>query len=142
MLKVGVFGVGHLGKFHLNNWKEIKTAELVGFYDPNDAIAREVADKYQLTRFSDPAQLMDVCDVVDIVAPTTAHFSLSAQAVRKGKHVFVEKPLANTMGDTREWVKLFLESNVKWGVAHVQRFNPAFLAVQSMPLNPLFIEVH
>src|SRR3984957_13999426 len=142
MLKVGVFGVGHLGKFHLNNWKEIKTAELVGFYHPNDVVAREVADKYPLTRFSGPAQLMDVCDVVDIVAPTTAHFSLSAQAVRKGKHVFVEKPLANTMAEARELVKLVRESNVKLQVGHVERFNPAFLAVQSMPLNPLFIEVH
>jgi predicted dehydrogenase len=142
MLKVGVFGVGHLGKFHLNNWKEIKNAELVGFYDPNDAIAREVADKYQLTRFSDPSQLMDVCDVVDIVAPTPAHFSLCEQAVRKGKHVFVEKPLANSMAEARELVKLVRESNVKLQVGHVERFNPAFLAVESMPLNPLFIEVH
>jgi predicted dehydrogenase len=142
MLKVGVFGVGHLGKFHLNNWKEIKTAELVGFYDPNDAIAREVADKYQLTRFSDPLQLMDVCDVVDVVAPTPAHFSLCEQAVRKGKHVFVEKPLANSMAEARELVKLVRESNVKLQVGHVERFNPAFLAVESMPLNPLFIEVH
>ncbi len=142
MLKVGVFGVGHLGKFHLNNWKEIKNAELVGFYDPNDAIAREVADKYQLTRFSDPSQLMDVCDVVDVVAPTPAHFSLCEQAVRKGKHVFVEKPLANSMAEARELVKLVRESNVKLQVGHVERFNPAFLAVESMPLNPLFIEVH
>jgi predicted dehydrogenase len=142
MLKVGVFGVGHLGKFHLNNWKEIKTAELVGFYDPDDEIAWEVASKYQLTRFSDPTQLMDVCDVVDIVAPTPAHFVLCEQAVRKGKHVFVEKPLANTMAEARELVKLVRESNVKLQVGHVERFNPAFLAVQSMPLNPLFIEVH
>jgi len=142
MLKVGVFGVGHLGKFHLNNWKEIKTAELVGFYDPNDVIAREVADKYQLTRFSDPTQLMDVCEVVDVVAPTPAHFALCEQAVRKGKHVFVEKPLANSMAEARELVKLVRESNVKLQVGHVERFNPAFLAVQSMPLNPLFIEVH
>jgi predicted dehydrogenase len=142
MLKVGVFGVGHLGKFHLNNWKEIKKAELVGFYDPNDEIAREVADKYQLTRFSDPAQLMDLCDAVDVVAPTPAHFSLCEQAVRKGKHVFVEKPLANSMAEARELVKLVHESNVKLQVGHVERFNPAFLAVRSMPLNPLFIEVH
>jgi predicted dehydrogenase len=142
MLKVGVFGVGHLGKFHLNNWKEIKTAELAGFYDPDDAIAREVTEKYQLTRFSDPLQLMDVCDVVDIVAPTTEHFSLCEKAIRKGKHVFVEKPLANTMAEARELVKLVRESNVKLQVGHVERFNPAFLAVQSMPLNPLFIEVH
>lgn len=142
MLKVGVFGVGHLGKFHLNNWKEIKKAELAGFYDPDDTVAREVADKYQLLRFSDPHQLMDVCDVVDIVAPTPAHFALCEKAIRKGKHVFVEKPLANTMAEARELVKLVRESNVKLQVGHVERFNPAFLAVQSIPLNPLFIEVH
>jgi predicted dehydrogenase len=142
MLKVGVFGVGHLGKFHLNNWKEIKTAELAGFYDPDDAIAREVTDKYQLTRFSDPGQLMDVCDIADIVAPTPAHFSLCEKAIRKGKHVFVEKPLANTMAEARELVKLVRESNIKLQVGHVERFNPAFLAIESMPLNPLFIEVH
>jgi predicted dehydrogenase len=142
MLKVGVFGVGHLGKFHLNNWKEINKAELAGFYDPDDAVAREVADKYQLVRFSDPDELIDACDVVDIVAPTPAHFSLCEKAIRKGKHVFVEKPLANTMAEARELVKLVRESNVKLQVGHVERFNPAFLAVQSMPLNPLFIEVH
>ena len=115
---------------------------MVGFYDPDDEIAWEVANKYQLTRFSDPTQLMDVCDVVDIVAPTPAHFSLCESAIRKGKHVFVEKPLANTMAEARELVKLVRESNVKLQVGHVERFNPAFLAVQSMPLNPLFIEVH
>jgi predicted dehydrogenase len=142
MLKVGVFGVGHLGKFHLNNWREIKKAELAGFYDPDDAVAREVADKYQLARFSDPVDLIDACDAVDIVAPTPAHFSLCEKAIRKGKHVFVEKPLANTMAEARELVKLVRESNVKLQVGHVERFNPAFLAVQSIPLNPLFIEVH
>lgn len=142
MLKVGVFGVGHLGKFHLNNWKEIKTAELTGFYDPDDNIAREVTEKYQLTRFPDPEGLMDACDVVDIVAPTPMHFSLCERAIRKGKHVFVEKPLANSMDEARELVKLVRESNIKLQVGHVERFNPAYLAVQSMPLNPLFIEVH
>jgi predicted dehydrogenase len=92
MLKVGVFGVGHLGKFHLNNWKEIKTAELVGFYDPDDRIAQEVSEKYQLPRFQEPEPLMDVCDIVDIVAPTPFHFSLCEKAIRKGKHVFASTP--------------------------------------------------
>ncbi len=142
MLKVGVFGVGHLGKFHLNNWKEIKTAELVGFYDPDDAIANEVSEKYQLTRFSDPGLLMDSCDLVDIIAPTPIHFDLCQKAIRKGKHVFVEKPLAGTMDEARELVKLVRESNVKLQVGHVERFNPAFLAIQGLPLKPLFIEVH
>src|ERR1700730_2113295 len=142
MLKVGVFGVGHLGKFHLNNWKEIKGVELVGFYDPNDTAAQEVSEKYQLVRFLNADQLMDACDLVDIIAPTHLHFGLCEKAIRKGKHVFVEKPLANTMAEARELVKLVKESNVKLQVGHVERFNPAFLAVQSMHLNPLFIEVH
>jgi len=142
MLKVGVFGVGHLGKFHLNNWKEIKQVELVGFYDPEDNNAAEVSLKYQLPRFTDPDALMDACDVIDIVAPTPLHFNLCQKAIRKGKHVFVEKPLANTMEEAREIVKLVRESNVKLQVGHVERFNPAYLAVQSIPLNPLFIEVH
>lgn len=142
MLKVGVFGVGHLGKYHLNNWKEIKKAEIIGFYDPNDSIAEEVIAKYQLTRFTDPDQLIDACDLIDIVAPTPMHFQLCEKAIRKGKHVFVEKPLANTMEEARILVKLVKESNVKLQVGHVERFNPAYLAVQSVPLHPLFIEVH
>ena len=142
MLKVGLFGVGHLGKFHLNNWKEIKQVELVGFYDPNDSIAQEVSEKYQLPRFLDPELLMDACDAVDIIAPTPFHFSLCEKAIRKGKHVFVEKPLANTMDEARELVKLVKESNVKLQVGHVERFNPAYLAVKSLQLDPMFIEVH
>src|SRR5277367_6388065 len=113
MLKAGVFGVGHLGKFHLNNWKEIKKAALVGFYDPDDAIAEQVVEKYQLLRFTDPDALIDASDLIDIVAPTPLHFNLCQKAIRKGKHVFVEKPLAATMEEARELVKLVRESNIK-----------------------------
>ena len=142
MLKVGVFGVGHLGKFHLNNWKEIPEVELVGFYDPNDDTAKEVSEKYQLRRFVDTGVLMNECDALDIVAPTTSHFELCEQAIKKGKHVFVEKPLANTMQEAEQLVNLVNESGVKFQVGHVERFNPAFLAVKDMQLNPMFIEVH
>jgi len=142
MLKVGVFGVGHLGKFHLNNWRDIKDVEVVGFYDPNDSSAQEVSDKYQLARFVEAATLMDAVDAVDIVAPTNFHFDLCKLAIRKGKHVFVEKPLANTMDEARELVKLVKESNIKFQVGHVERFNPAFLSVKDVSLNPMFIEVH
>ncbi|ULQ54647.1 Gfo/Idh/MocA family protein [Flavihumibacter fluvii] len=142
MLKIGVFGTGHLGKFHLNNWKEIKGVELVGFYDPNDDIAREVTEKYQLKRYTDPEDLLAEIDAADIVAPTNYHFELCQLAIRNGKHVFVEKPLANTMEEARELVKLVKESNVKMQVGHVERFNPAFLATKNLKLNPMFIEVH
>lgn len=142
MLKVGIFGVGHLGKFHLGNWQQIEGVELVGFYDPSDKASQEVSEKYQLARFIDPETLMDVVDAVDIVAPTTYHFDLCKKAIRKGKHVFVEKPLANTLEEARELLKLTRESNVKMQVGHVERFNPAFLAISHLQLNPMFIEVH
>ncbi|MBS1608365.1 MAG: Gfo/Idh/MocA family oxidoreductase [Bacteroidetes bacterium] len=142
MLKVGVFGTGHLGKFHLNNWKEIGGIELAGFYDPDDNTAKEVIEKYQLPRFTDIDALLDVIDIADIVAPTNHHFSLCEQAIKKGKHVFVEKPLANTMTEAHDLVKLVKESNVKLQVGHVERFNPAFLATKNVSLNPMFIEVH
>lgn len=139
---MGVFGVGHLGKFHLNNWKTMEGVELVGFYDPNDAAAEQADQEYQLKRYEDPAALIALCDAVDIVAPTTHHFELCAQAIRKGKHVFVEKPLANTMDEAKELVKLTRESGIKLQVGHVERFNPALLALKDMVLHPMFIEVH
>ena len=142
MLKVGVFGVGHLGKIHLNNWKEIEGVELIGFYDPSQQAAIEVNDKYQLPHFENAEQLMDACDLVDIVAPTTEHFEISKAAITKGKHVFVEKPLANTMDEARELLKLAKEANIKFQVGHVERFNPAFLALKGYSINPMFIEVH
>jgi Predicted dehydrogenases and related proteins len=128
MLKVGVFGVGHLGKFHLNNWKEIPGVELIGFYDPDDANANEVTAKYGLKRFEEADALLNEIDAADIVAPTDHHFHLCEKAIKKGKHVFVEKPLAQTMDEAQALVKLVKESNVKLQVGHVERFNPAFLA--------------
>jgi predicted dehydrogenase len=142
MLKIGVFGVGHLGKFHLNNWKEIPGVEIVGFYDPDDETAKSVSEKYQLPRFLDDDLLIEACDVIDVVTPTNQHFECCEKAIRKGKHVFVEKPLANTMDEARQLVKLAAESGIKLQVGHVERFNPAFLAVKDLQLNPMFIEVH
>ncbi len=142
MLKVGILGVGHLGKFHVNNWKEIEGVALTGFYDPDDANAANVIDKYQLPRFDNIDALLDSCDAVDIIAPTSFHYELSMAAIKKGRHVFVEKPLANKMEEARELVKLAKEANIKFQVGHVERFNPAFLALKNIPLQPMFIEVH
>lgn len=142
MLKVGVFGVGHLGKFHLNNWREIEGVQLTGFCDPSDSNAAVVKKDYGLKRFKSPDELMDACDIVDIVAPTTEHFELCKKAILKSKHIFVEKPLAHTMEEAKEIVKLVKEANIKFQVGHVERFNPAWLAAQKYALEPMFIEVH
>lgn len=142
MLKIAVFGTGHLGKYHLNNWLEIPDVEMVGFFDPDDHNAKLVEEKYKLKRYTDASALMDACDAVDIIAPTIHHFQLCDAALRKGKHVFVEKPLANTMDEARTLLKLAKESNLKFQVGHVERFNPAFLAVKDNQLQPMFVEVH
>jgi len=142
MLKVGVVGVGHLGKFHLNNWLEINNVEVVGFVDPNDEVATEVAEKYKLKRFFDVDEFLQLCDAIDIVTPTNFHYEWCERAIKLGKHVFVEKPFAHTMDEARQLVKLAKESNIKLQVGHVERFNPAFLALKEVSLNPMFIEVH
>jgi predicted dehydrogenase len=142
MLKIGIFGVGHLGKFHVNNWLEISGIELVGFYDPNEENAAFAEEKYQLKRYLQAEDLLNECDAVDIIAPTTFHFDLCKTAIKKGKHVFVEKPLAHTMDEAKELVKLTKEANIKFQVGHVERFNPAFLAIKDLRLEPMFIEVH
>jgi predicted dehydrogenase len=142
MLRIGVFGVGHLGKFHLNNWKEMEDVIIEGFYDPDDKNALPVQEKYQLKRYENAQDLVNHCDAVDIVAPTPFHYELCEMALRKGKHVFVEKPLTNTMEEARALVKLARESNLKFQVGHVERFNPAFLSLDTASLKPMFIEVH
>ncbi|MDA3614876.1 Gfo/Idh/MocA family oxidoreductase [Polluticaenibacter yanchengensis] len=142
MLKLGIFGVGHLGKFHLNNWKEIKDVEIVGFYDPNDDIANEVAGKYNLKRFADIDELISLVDAVDVVTPTNHHFAICEKALRKSKHVFVEKPMAATMKEASALLKLVKEAKVKFQVGHVERFNPAFIAAQKYTKQPMFVEVH
>ena len=142
MLKIGVIGTGYLGKFHLDNWQQVEGVQLVGFSDTDDENAKAVSEKYNLPRFEEVEKLMDACDALDIVAPTTFHFELCEMAIKKGKHVFVEKPLANTMDEARQLVKLAKEANIKFQVGHVERFNPAFLALKDQLLEPLFIEVH
>jgi predicted dehydrogenase len=142
MLKIGVIGAGHLGKFHLNNWMEIEGVSVVGFCDTDDANANTVIEKYKIKRFSTAEDLLENCDAVDIVAPTTYHYELCALALRKGKHVFVEKPLTNTMQEAKSLLKLAVESNLKFQVGHVERFNPAFTALKNYTLQPMFIEVH
>lgn len=142
MLKIGIIGVGHLGKFHLNNWLEIEDVTVIGFCDTDETNAKVVIEKYQIERFNAFEELLDKCDAVDIVAPTTQHYELCALALRKGKHVFVEKPLTNTMDEAKSLLKLAVESNLKFQVGHIERFNPAFVALKNYTLDPMFIEVH
>jgi predicted dehydrogenase len=142
MLKVGIFGTGHLGKFHVANWLEIPDVEIVGFYDPNDEAAADTMERFGLKRFEAMETLMDLVDAVDVITPTQFHYPVCEMALRKSKHVFVEKPLASDLDEANRLIKLVQEAKVKFQVGHVERFNPAFLALEGRKLAPMFIEVH
>jgi predicted dehydrogenase len=143
MLKIGVFGSGHLGKIHIRLLLELtEQFEVVGFYDPSDENAAEVIEKFQLKRFQSMQELLDAVECVDIVTPTLTHAELASLALRNSKHVFIEKPVTETVEEARSLMGLAREANVKVQVGHVERFNPAFQAAVPFLTKPMFIETH
>ncbi|WP_330443443.1 Gfo/Idh/MocA family protein [Flavobacterium sp. C4GT6] len=142
MLKVGVLGAGHLGKIHLRLLNQSQKYELVGFYDPNIANADKVAKEHGYRKFDSIEELINAVDVVDIVTPTLSHHDCAKDAITAGKHVFVEKPISNTVEEAEEIIALAKQHNVKGQVGHVERFNPAFMATREKIANPMFIETH
>lgn len=143
MLRVGVIGVGHLGKIHVRILKELNTHfDLVGIYDSNEQTARQVSQEFGLKYFESPKDLMNSVDCVDVVTPTISHYEYVSEAIKMRKHVFVEKPLAETMDEAKSLVALCLEADVKVQVGHVERFNPAFQAAIPYFNSPMFIETH
>lgn len=142
MLKVGVLGAGHLGKIHLRLLNESEKYELVGFYDPIASNAESVSKEFGYHAFDSVEELIDAVDVVDIVTPTLSHFECAKQAIKKGKHVFIEKPITKTVEEAETLISLTQEYNVKGQVGHVERFNPAFTAVRPAIKDPMFIETH
>ncbi|MBP4137894.1 Gfo/Idh/MocA family protein [Flavobacterium geliluteum] len=142
MLKVGVLGAGHLGKIHLRLLQQSDKYELVGFYDENQENAERISKEFGYKNFSTIAKLIHAVDVIDIVTPTLSHYKCAKVAIKSGKHIFIEKPIANTVDEAEEIIALAKEYNVKGQVGHVERFNPAFIATKNMIENPMFIETH
>lgn len=141
-LKIGVLGAGHLGKIHLKLLSETEGYDLVGFYDPDKNQVKNASEQHDITAFDSLEQLIDAVDVIDVVTPTLSHYECASKAIRNSKHVFIEKPVTNTLEEAESLMKLSHEANVKVQVGHVERFNPAFLAAQPYINNPMFIESH
>ncbi|MBK7028929.1 MAG: Gfo/Idh/MocA family oxidoreductase [Bacteroidales bacterium] len=142
MLKIGVIGAGHLGKIHINCIKQIPDFELVGFFDTNTEIVERIKSEFGIFPFETFDALIDSVDVVDIVTPTFAHFEYAAYALKRFKHVFIEKPIVTTPAEALQLMDIAHEANVKVQVGHVERFNPAFLAALPYFETPMFIESH
>jgi predicted dehydrogenase len=142
MLKVGVLGAGHLGNIHLKLLNQSSKFELVGFFDPFTENAQKVAEEFGYKLFDSVSELIDAVDVIDIVTPTLSHFDCAKEAILAGKHVFIEKPITNTLEEAEAIRTLASQKHVKGQVGHVERFNPAFTAVKDVIDNPMFIECH
>jgi predicted dehydrogenase len=142
MLKAGVLGAGHLGKIHLRLLNQSEKYELIGFYDADETNAKKVEAEFDYTYFNSIEALIDAVDVVDIVTPTLSHFDCAKQAIAKGKNIFIEKPITKTVEEAEQIRMLLASNNVKGQVGHVERFNPAFIAVKDMINAPMFIETH
>ena len=142
MIKAGVLGAGHLGKIHLRLLEASEYYQLVGFYDTNTKNAKALAKEKGFTFFKSAADLIDACDMIDIVTPTLYHHQMALKAIRAGKHIFIEKPITNSLEEAKEISQIAKENQVLGQVGHVERFNPAFRAVKDSITRPMFIESH
>ena len=143
MLKIGVIGAGHLGKIHLKLLLELKdTFEVIGFYDTDRENAKIVNRSFRVKSFKSVELLIEEADVIDIVSPTISHYDCASLAIRSNKHVFIEKPITQTVLEAETLMKLSREAGVKVQVGHVERFNSAFKSALDYVNQPLFIESH
>jgi predicted dehydrogenase len=142
MVKVGVIGVGHLGKIHAKLWQEVEGVELVGVFDTNGVEAEKLAQELGIRSFPSSQGLLDSVDGASIVTPTSFHYEVALEGIDRGKHLFIEKPITTTVSEAKQLVELAEIKGIRIQVGHIERFNPALLAVESYILNPKFFESH
>ncbi len=139
-VKLGIIGTGHMGQYHVNVSKQLSEAECVGIYDADTERAKTIAEKYSTKAYATPEELLKEVDGVVIAAPTFLHHKLAKLALQMGKHVLVEKPIAETVEQARELVALAKTNNLTFQVGHVERFNGAVLELGKIVESPIIIE--
>ncbi|MCF8259208.1 MAG: Gfo/Idh/MocA family oxidoreductase [Melioribacteraceae bacterium] len=139
-IKIGVIGTGHLGKLHTNFLSKSEFAEFIGVYDSDADLANSVATEFGTKSYESFDKLLDEIDAVSVAATTSAHYKLMKEALEKNVHVFVEKPITSKAKEAEEIVALAESKNLKIQVGHIERFNPAVLAIAKYIDNPTFIQ--
>ena len=138
---VGVIGVGHLGQHHVKHYKLLNDVNLAGLYDIDSKKANIVANTYKSTSFNNLSDLLTICDAVSVVTPTETHKHVAEQAINKGCHVFIEKPITKTLEEADHLLKLAEKENVLVQVGHIERFNPALSALKPYKITPKIVEI-
>jgi predicted dehydrogenase len=141
-VRIGVVGTGHLGRFHTKVYSQLDGAELVGVYDIDQDKAKKVATELGTKYFSELDQLLKEIEAASLVVPTLSHFEVGKKVLENGIHLLIEKPIAQTVEQAEKLITLAKEKNLTLQVGHIERFNPVFLAIENLKLNPKFIESH
>ena len=141
-IKSAVIGVGYLGKFHAQKYAELPQSDLIAVCDNNIEAATVVADDLGTQYVSKLNDLLKNVDAVSIVVPTQMHHEIAKQCLQAGKHVLLEKPMTTTLDEANELISLAKENNCILQIGHLERFNPAILALENTLSQPLFIESH
>jgi predicted dehydrogenase len=139
-LKIGVVGTGHLGKLHAKMFQQISKCELVGIYDSNPDHLAHVSKEYNVRAFGSLSEMLENVDAVSIAVTTSAHFQVAEKCLENNKHIFIEKPITSLISDGEKLVKTAADKNLIIQVGHIERFNPALLAVEEYIIQPMFIQ--
>ena len=141
-LRVGVLGVGYLGRFHAKIYAAMPEVELVGVADVNASAAKTVATQYGCAAYADPRELLGKVDAVSVVVPTVYHAEVARPFLERKVHMLMEKPIAPTYEESRALVEQAEAAGVIFQVGHLERFNAGVMALAERCVNPRFIEVH
>ena len=140
-IKIGVIGVGHLGNHHVKHLSDIPEANLIGVFDTDREKSNSISKKYNTETFDDLNTLIQSCEALSVVTPTQYHAEIAEQCLRSEKHVFIEKPITSTLSEADNLLGLAEKSGTIIQVGHIERLNPALLALKSHVLEPKYIEV-
>ena len=141
-IKAAVIGVGHLGRSHVEQLLQIPEVELVGIYDNNAEVAATVRERYQVHVFETIEQTLTAAEAVSVVVPTRQHFQVASQALETSCHVFIEKPICQTLAEADQLLDLAERRGLLVQVGHIERLNPAAQTLEKYALSPRFIEGH
>ena len=140
-INIGVVGVGHLGIHHVKHYTTIPNVNLLGIYDPDVKRSNYVANKYKTVAFQSLKKLIGNVDALSIVTPTPNHYKTAKLCIENKKHVFIEKPITVTLKEANKLLDLSKNSSTIIQVGHIERLNPALMALEPYHINPKFIEI-
>ena len=140
--RVGVVGVGHIGKNHARLYAELETAQFTAIYDTDRAVAQQCSAEFGATAAASLEEFVELVDAASIATPTSTHFEIGRELLTRGKHLLVEKPIADNTAHASELAELAASRGLVLQVGHVERFNPVLGALEKRLTNPRFIEAH